>query len=304
MAVLENWKSRVKAIPVLGTTLRTVKRRLADGSEPKATCIQARRGWPKLNLLEIWQFRELLMSMAYRDFQIRYQQTVLGMFWAVIPTLFMGVFFMIFTRMAGLTSDGLPYAAFFFAAIVPWNYFHYILLQSSNSLTSNLHLLQKVYFPRLILPLKSALVGFVDFLLASSLILATMAYYGRWPGWNVLWLPVFVSLAVMTGLAIGVWFAALNVYFRDAVNFLPHLVQFWYFATPIFYSQTIVGPRWQTLFRLNPMASVVLGCRWCLFNDGTPPDWILAVVYLLTLAFLIGGLYFFRKVERTLADVV
>jgi len=304
MPVLEVWKNRVKAIPFLAGPLRSWHSKVLGLMNPTVTHIRPRRGLPSLQLWEIWQYRDLLVTMAVRDFQIRYQQTILGVAWAILPTLMAGVFFMLFSRMANLGSDQLPFAAFYFAAVIPWNFFSYILTQSSLSLTSNFNLLHKVYFPRLILPLKSVMVGTVDMLMASSLILGTMWYYGRWPGVNVLWLPVFLALALLTAFAIGLWIAALNVYFRDLANVLPYCLQLWFFMTPIIYSPMLVQPPWRSLMRLNPMASVVLGCRWCLFGVGDPPDLLLGAVFLLTLGLAIGGLYFFRKVERTIADVV
>ena len=177
-------------------------------------------------------------------------------------------------------------------------------MQSSISLTGNFALLRKMYFPRIILPLKSVLVAGVDFLLACSLIVAVIAYYRIVPSPNVVWLPFFLLLALMAGLGVGLWFAALNVYFRDVGNFLPYCTQLWFFMTPIIYPDSILPQPWQTLIRLNPMASVAMGFRWALFNDGLPPDLLTLLVFVLTLLMMVGGLYFFRKVERTIADVV
>ncbi len=312
MAVLEVWKKRVKKIPILAKPLRACRQGLRNFAGTAPTRIEARRGIPKLQLWELWRFRELMLTMALRDFQIRYKQTILGILWAVLPSLMTGlVCAIIFGRMARLGSDELPYAAFYFAAIVPWNFFIYIFNKSAVSLTSNLTVLQKVYFPRLILPFSSVLVAFIDFCIASSLILAVYVYYHHalvlgqhTPTLNILWLPVFLALALITGLSIGLWFAALNVYFRDIGNFLPICTQLWFFLTPIIYPITLLREPWHSLMRLNPMTSVVMGFRWALFQDGPPPDAMLAVVFLLTLLFFVGGMYFFRKVERTIADVV
>ena len=268
--------------------------------------IEARRGIPKLQLWELWQFRELLVLMALRDFQIRYKQTILGVLWAIVPTLLSGLVFTIFFgRIAEFKSDGLPYAAFYFAAIVPWNFFNYILMQSSNCLTVHFHLLNKVYFPRLILPLKTVLVASVDFALACSLIVAVMIYYRLAPSANIVWLPLFLLLAVMTGLGVGVWFAALNAYFRDLVNLLPYFI-----ADLVLHDGRLLlhhhaaRKPWDTLSRLNPMTSVTMGFRWSLYGVGPAPDGILALVFLMTGLMALGGLYFFRKVERTIADIV
>jgi lipopolysaccharide transport system permease protein len=305
MAVLEVWKKRVKGIPLLARPLRACRQGLRTLTAPVPTRIEARRGIPKLQLGELWQCRELMLTMAVRDFQIRYKQTILGALWAIVPSLMTGlVFAMTLGQVAELRSKNLPYAAFFFAAIVPWNFFVYIFNHSALSLTSNLNMLQKVYFPRLILPFKTVLVASIDFCIASSLIVAVILYYWRIPSLNVLWLPVFILLALLAGLGIGLWFAALNVYFRDIGNFLPICTQLWFFLTPIIYPITLLREPWQTIMRLNPMTSVVMGFRWALFDDGPPPDAMLVLVFLLTSLFFIGGMYFFRKVERTIADVV
>jgi lipopolysaccharide transport system permease protein len=304
MAVLETLKNRVKRIPLLARPLRAARQSLRGLTQDAPVRIEARRGFPKLQLWELWQFRELLILMACRDFQIRYRQTILGVLWAIVPTLFSGlVFTVFFGRIAGFEADGLPYAAFYFAAIVPWNFFAYILTQSSNCLTVHFHLLNKVYFPRLILPLKTVLVAFVDFALACSLIVGVMMWYGMVPSINVIWLPVFLLLALITGLGVGVWFAALNAYFRDLVNLLPYVTQIWFFLTATFYSTTMLKD-WEKASRLNPMSSVTMGFRWSLYGTGPAPDYILAIVFGMTGLIFVGGLYFFRKVERTIADIV
>lgn len=269
------------------------------------TRIEGRRGIPGLKLGELWEFRELLLLMAWRDLRIRYKQTVLGIMWAILPTLFSGlVFSVIFGRLAGLGSEGLPYPAFYFAAVVPWNLFANILNHTSNCLTGNTNLLHKIYFPRLILPLKTVLVALVDFLFASTLIVGVMFYYGMTPSVNLVWLPFYLLLALLTGLGVGLWFAALNAHFRDVAMFLPYFTQIWFFLTPIFYSSTLYREPWQTLNRLNPMASVATGFRWCLYGVGQPPDAIVAVSFLLAGLLALSGAYFFKKVERTIVDIV
>jgi lipopolysaccharide transport system permease protein len=308
MTVLETWKNRVKRIPLLARPLRAAHKGLRGLTLEAPVRIEPRRGFPKLQLWELWQFRELLVLMACRDFQIRYKQTILGVLWAIVPTFLSGLVFTIFFgRIANFKADGLPYAAFYFAAIVPWNFFAYILTQSSNCLTVHFHLLNKVYFPRLILPLKSVLVATVDFLLACSLIVAVMIYYGLMPSTNVVWLPVFLLLALLTGFGVGVWFAALNAYFRDLVNLLPYFTQIWFFMTTIFYSSTLLdekAPLLGALCMLNPMTTVAMGFRWSLYGVGPAPDCMTALVIYLTALMALGGMYFFRKVERTIADIV
>jgi lipopolysaccharide transport system permease protein len=308
MTVLESCKNGVKRIPLLARPLRAARHHLRGLTLEGPVRIEARRGFPKLQLWELWQFRELLVLMACRDFQIRYKQTILGVLWAIVPTFLSGLVFTIFFgRIAKFPADGLPYAAFYFAAIVPWNFFAYILTQSSNCLTVHFHLLNKVYFPRLILPLKTILVATVDFLLACTLIAAVMIYYGLVPSSNMVWLPLFLMLAVMTGFGVGIWFAALNAYFRDLVNLLPYFTQIWFFLTTIFYSSTLLehhSPLWGTLCVFNPMTCVTMGFRWSLYGVGPPPDCITALVFMLTALMTLGGMYFFRKVERTIADIV
>ena len=305
MTALETWKRRIKKVPLLARPLRAARRGLRGFTEEAPVRIEARRGFPKLQLWELWQYRELLVLMAYRDFQIRYKQTVLGVLWAIVPTFLSGLVFTIFFgRIAKFPADGIPYAAFYFAAIVPWNFFSYILTHSSSSLTHHFHLLNKVYFPRLILPLKTIVVAAIDFLLACSLIVAVMIYYGMMPSSNIIWLPVFLLLAVLTGFGVGIWLAALNAYFRDLINLLPYLTQIWFFMTTIFYSSTFLPEPWDTLSMLNPMTSVTMGFRWALYGVGPAPDIMLALVFYLTALVTLGGLYFFRKVERTIADIV
>lgn len=267
--------------------------------------IEGRRGFPRLNLQELWVFRELLALMVWRDLRIRYKQTVFGLMWAILPTLFSGLMFsIIFGRLAGLGSDGLPYPAFYFAAVVPWNLFASILNQTSICLTSNTHLLNKVYFPRLVLPLKTMCVSLVDSSFASLLIVASMVYYGLTPTANVVWLPFFVVFAVITGLGLGLWFATLNAYFRDIGMVLPYVVQIWFFLTPIFYPASLFPEPWRTLQRLNPMASVAGGFRWSLLGVGSPPDVMAALSFGLALLITILGAYFFRRVERNIVDVI
>lgn len=274
--------------------------------------IRPTTGWRALNLAEIWKFRELLFFLAWRDIKLRYKQTALGVAWVVIQPLFtMLVFSVFFGELGGmkkhLDQDGaarIPYPLFVLAALLPWQLFSYALTQSSNSLVSEQRLISKVYFPRLIVPLASVLAGLVDFLVTFVLVLAMMAWYGIWPGWAVLTVPLFVVLAIVTALAVGLWLSALNVKYRDFKYTIPFLTQFWLFATPIAYPSSIVPERWRALYGLNPMAGVVEGFRWALLGNTDAPGPMLAVSVAAVAVAFVGGLFYFRRLERTFADLV
>lgn len=267
--------------------------------------LQRSDGWRALNLQEIWQYRELLYFLSWRDIKVRYKQTLLGVLWAIIQPFFtMVVFSIFFGKLAKIPSDGIPYPIFAYAALVPWTLFANALTQSSNSLVQSANLLKKVYFPRLIIPISSVLAGTVDFLLAFILLLAMMLFYGILPTGNVVWLPFFLLLTCGTALGVGLWLSAMNVKFRDVRYTVPFLTQFWLFATPIAYPSSLLSDPWRTLYGLNPMAGVVEGFRWALLGTETAPD-SLIVVSVFTMVILLGtGLAFFRRVEKTFADVV
>jgi lipopolysaccharide transport system permease protein len=269
--------------------------------------IRPTSGWRALNLLELWQARELLWFLALRDIQVRYKQTVLGAAWAVIqPVLMMVVFSLFFGRLGGLDQriGAIPYSLFAFCGLVPWQLFSYAMTQSSNSVVNEQRLLTKVYFPRVIIPLAPTLSALVDFAIAFVVLLGLMAWNGVYPGGAILWLPLFVALAVLAALAVGLWLSALNALYRDVRYTIPFLTQFWLFATPIAYPSSIVPEEWQCLYALNPMVGVVDGFRWTLLGMA-PPSWgPLAVSVLATGALLIGGLLYFRRMEKTFADMV
>jgi len=266
--------------------------------------IRPTTGWRALDLRAIWHYRELLFFLAWRDIKLRYKQTALGVAWAVIQPLFtMLVFSIFFGKLGGMKSDGLPYPLFVLTALLPWQLFSYALTQSSNSLVNEQRLISKVYFPRLIVPLSSVLSGLVDFVVTFVLLLGMMAWYGTVPGWAVLTVPFFVLLALASALAVGLWLSALNVQYRDFRYTIPFLTQFWLFLTPIAYPSSIVPEQWRLIYGLNPMAGVVEGFRWALLG-GKAPGAMLAVSTLAVIALLIGGLFYFRRLERTFADVV
>lgn len=265
---------------------------------------EPRPGWVAIDFGELWRYRELLIFHAARDIKLRYKQTALGAAWAILqPVLTMVVFSIFFGQLAGVPSDGIPYPIFAFCALLPWQLFAYALTQSSNSLVNNSQMLTKVYFPRLIIPLASVLSGLVDFVIACTVLLGMMLVYDIVPGWAMLTLPLFTLLAVAAAVAAGIWLSALNVKYRDIRYIVPFLTQFWLFITPVAYSSTLVPERWQAIYSVNPMVGVVDGFRWALL-DRTPPGPMLIVSVTATLLLLAGGLLYFRRMEKTFADIV
>lgn len=267
--------------------------------------IEPSHGWISLKLHELWEYRELLYFLAWRDIKVRYKQTVLGAAWAIIQPFFtMVVFSIFFGRLAQVPSDGLPYPIFSFAALVPWTFFANSLNQSSNSLVSSATLIQKVYFPRLAVPIATVFSGIVDFALAFVVLLGMMLYYGLVPTLNALWIPALFLLALVTALGVGFWLSAMNVRFRDIRYTVPFLTQFWMFSTPIAYPSSLLSEPWRTIYALNPMVGVVEGFRWGLLGTDTAPGPILAVSSFMAVALLVGGAFYFRRVEKTFADVI
>lgn len=266
--------------------------------------LEPSKAWVPLDLRELWAYRELLVFLAWRDIKVRYKQTVLGALWVVIqPTFTMLAFSLFFGRLARMPSDGVPYPLFAFAGLVPWGFFAYGLNQAADSLVGSSNLIKKVYFPRLVLPLSGIGSGVVDFAIAFAMLVALMAWFGVVPTAQVVGLPVFLLLAVVTALGVGIWLAALNVQFRDIRYTLSFLTQIWLFCTPVAYPSRLLPEPWRTVYGLNPMVGVVEGFRWSLL--GTPPPgglvWMSAVVAVVT---LITGLFYFRRMERGFADAV
>ena len=262
------------------------------------------RGWLPVHLGEVWAYRDLLYFLVWREIRVRYKQTALGVAWAIIQPFFtMVVFSIFFGRLAGIRTDGIPYPVFAFAALLPWQLFAFSLVESSNSIVANQRLLTKVYFPRVILPLASASVGLADFAIASVVLLGLMLFYGITPGLAILTAPLWVGLAVMTALAASLWLSSLNVRYRDVRYTLPFLTQLWLFSTPVAYPTSIVPDVWRPLYALNPMVGVVDGFRWALLG-GPAPGTTVVVSAAVVLVVLAGGLFYFRRTERTFADVV
>ena len=267
--------------------------------------IEPSKTWVSLRLSELWQYRELLYFLVWRDIKVRYKQTALGAAWAIIQPLFtMLIFSLFFGRLAKMPSDGIPYPLFSLAALVPWTFFANGLNQSSNSLVASANLLKKVYFPRLVIPLATVLAGVVDFALSFAVLLGLMAFYGIAPTINLLWMPLFLLLALVTALGVGLWMSALNVKYRDVRYIVPFVIQVWMFSTPIVYSSSLLSPRWRTVYGVNPMVGVVEGFRWALLGTNTAPGFTIGVSATAALLILIGGAYYFRHMEKTFADIV
>jgi lipopolysaccharide transport system permease protein len=262
-------------------------------------------GWFRLNLGELWDYRELLYFLVWRDIKVRYKQTALGAAWAILqPTLTMLVFSIFFGRLAKMPSDGVPYPVFVFAALLPWQLFAFALTESSNSLVASQNLITKVYFPRLVIPIAAVLAALVDFAIAFAVLLVLMLWYGIYPTPAIVFLPFFLLFALVTALAVGLWMSALNVKYRDVRYTIPFLAQFWMFATPVAYPSSIVPEPWRTLFGINPMAGVVEGFRWALLGKSTGAGPLLFVSIGVVLILLLTGLHYFRKTESVFADVV
>jgi lipopolysaccharide transport system permease protein len=267
--------------------------------------LQRSDGWRALDLQEIWRYRELLYFLSWRDIKVRYKQTALGALWAILqPFLTMVVFSLFFGKLAKMPSDGIPYPIFAFAALVPWTFFSNGLTQSGNSLVQSGGMLKKVYFPRVIVPISSVISGAVDFVFAFIVLIGMMLWYGIMPTANVAWLPLLLLLAFGTSLGVGLWLSAMNVQFRDVRYTIPFLTQFWLFATPIAYPSSLLSEPWRTIYGLNPMVGVVEGFRWALLGTATAPGPLILVSAVTMLTILASGMFYFRRMETTFADVV
>ena len=262
-------------------------------------------GWGSLNLSELWTFRELFYFLTWRDIKLRYKQTELGIAWAILqPLLTMVIFSLFFGRLAKIPSDGIPYPVFAFTALVPWIFFANGLTQASNSLVGNSNLITKVYFPRIMIPISSVLSGAFDFALAFAVLLGMLAYY-RMPVTSAIYfLPLFLLLALVTAMGAGLWFSALNVRYRDVRFVMPFLIQIWMFATPIAYPSSLIPGNWRILYGLNPMVGVIEGFRCMLPGIHTQPSQMIAISSVVALTVLVGGVFYFKRVEKTFADVV
>ncbi len=278
---------------------------IPEAAPPPTILIKPSSGWIGLKLSELWSYRELLYFLIWRDLKVRYKQTALGAAWAVMQPLFtMLIFSLFFGRLAKMPSDNIPYPIFSYTGLVPWTFFARGLASSSNSLVDSANLIRKVYFPRLMIPIADVLSGLVDFAIAFVVLVGMMAYYHVTPSSRIVWLPAFLLLALVAALAVGLWLSVLNVEYRDVKYTVPFLTQFWMFATPIVYPSSLLTGKWRVLFGLNPMVGVVEGFRWSVLGAKTSPGPMIAASAAASVALLVGGAFYFRRMEKTFADVV
>jgi len=272
---------------------------------PSITIIEPKTGWVPVDFREIWNYRELLYFLTKRDIKVRYKQTVLGGLWAVIqPAFTMIVFTLFFGRLAQMPSDGLPYPIFVYAGLLPWTYFANAVSASGNSLVGSANLITKVYFPRIVVPASAALAGLLDFSIALFVLAALMIYYQLLPGLGILLFPVLVALTFICAVGVGLWLSALNVQYRDIRYAIPFLIQVWMFISPVIYPVSLVHEKYQWLLALNPMGGVIHAYRASLLGHQAI-DWqLLTLSALIILAIFLGGLYYFRRMEKVFADVV
>lgn len=267
--------------------------------------IRPSKGWVSLDLKELWHYRDLCYLLSWRDVKVRYKQTALGVSWAIIqPFMNMVVMSLLFGQLAKMPSDGVPYPIFAYTALLPWQFFAYALTNASTSLVVNERIITKVYFPRILVPTAAVLAGLIDLGIAFVVLLGMMLFYGIVPTWAVCTLPFFLLLAIATALGVSFWFSALDVQYRDVRYTIPFLTQFWMFATPIIYPSSILPAPWHWIAGLNPMTGVVEGFRWALLGTVQISTLQLLVSTIVVLLCTIGGAFFFRRMEKTLADVV
>jgi homopolymeric O-antigen transport system permease protein len=277
----------------------------ARSTSPIVTRIAPRAGWFALDLGEVWEYRELLYFFVWRDLKVRYKQTAIGAAWAVLqPLLTMLVFSLFFGRLAKLSTEGLPPQIFYYCGLLPWTYFATSMQNATNIVVEQQRVITKIYFPRVILPISAVISPLVDFAIAFAMFIVLMVYFHVSATRDLVWLPAFLLLAVLTALGVGLWLSALNALYRDVRYVVPFLVQFWLFASPIAYSSSIVPQRWRLLYGLNPMAGVVEGFRWSLTGRGQPPGAMAAVSTGAVILVVLGGLMYYHAMESTIADVV
>lgn len=289
-------------------SIRSASATPVSATADRFTVYERRRGWSALDLRELWAYRELLFFLTWRDVLVRYKQAVLGVAWAVLqPVLTMVVFTVVFNRALGVSGspeDDIPYEVFSFAGLLPWQFFAGALSRSGTSLVGNANLLTKVYFPRLVIPISAVLAGLVDFLISFVVLLILMVSFGVYPGWGVFLVPVFLLLVIVTTLGVSLWLSALNVMYRDVQYLIPFLVQLWMFLSPVIYStESIDNETVKVIYSLNPMTGVIGGFRWALLGERFPGGYVWISVGVLV-ALFVGGLYYFKRMERVFADVV
>jgi lipopolysaccharide transport system permease protein len=279
---------------------------LDERGDNQMTLIEPMHGWVAVNVRELWQYRELMFFFIWRDLKVRYKQTALGVMWVILqPVMTMVVMSVVFGRMAKIPSDGIPYPIFAYSALLPWLFFSGGLARAAGSMVANAHMLQKVYFPRLIIPVVGVVDGIVDFMLAFVVLIGLMVYYDMYPAVERLWMLIpLLLLALITALGVGLWLAVINVRYRDVRYIVPFLTQFWMYLTPVVYPASLVGESWKVVYSLNPLVGVISGFRWALLGKGDPPDatiWIAAAV---SVVITVTGTMYFRRMEKTFADVI
>ncbi len=274
-------------------------------SDIPVTRIEPSRSWPSLNLKEIWEYRELLYFLIWRDVKVKYKQTIIGAGWAILqPLITMIVFTLVFKKIADIRSDNIPYPIFAYTALLPWNLFAGALNRSTVSLVAQVSLISKVYFPRLIIPLSATISGVVDFAIAFVLLVGMMFWYGIVPTAAVLSLPLFITIALVAALSVGLWLAALNVRYRDVGHTVPFLIQIWMFASPVAYPVSVIPEKWRLLYSLNPLAGVIEGFRWAMLGKESPDFVVIAISAIAMIALLFSGIVYFKRTERTFADLI
>ena len=273
---------------------------------PELVVIKPVKGWVPLNLKDLWLYRELIYFLTWRDLKVRYKQSVLGVLWAILkPFLNMVIFAIIFGTLAKVPSDGIPYPIFSYTGLLPWGFFAAALEVSARSMLQSGGMVSKIYFPRIIVPLSSVLANLVDFLIASVILIGMMAYYQITPTINILWLPLFLLLAMITAIGVGLWFSALLVMYRDVNYLLPFITEIWKYISPVVYSITLIPEKWQWLYSINPMSGVIFGFRWALLGKPESIDLVsIAISSAIALIVFISGLFFFRRMERVFADMI
>ncbi len=275
-----------------------------DSTVQPTVVIEPSRGLFHLNLVSVWEYRELLFFLVWRDIKVRYKQTVLGATWAILqPLMTMAIFTVIFSYFAKIPSDGVPYPVFAYAALLPWNYFSQAMNRAGSSLVGNTHLITKIYFPRLMIPLAATVTPAVDLAVSFIPLLGLMSWFGITPTRGVLVLPFFLLLAMLTALSVGLWFSPIQVRYHDVGYITPFLTQFWMYASPVVYPVSLVPERWRWIYSLNPMAGVIEGFRWALLGKASPDFQVMAISASVVLVLLLGGIVFFKRMERTFADV-
>ncbi len=275
------------------------------GDAGNVTVIRPTRGFSTLRLKDLWEYRDLIYFLMWRDVKVRYKQTAIGTAWVILqPLVTMLIFTAIFGILVRVPSEGLPYSVFLYTALVPWSYFSEAISRGGGSVVANTNLISKVYFPRLVIPIASIATPVIDFVLSFIILLGLITWFNIRPTWAIVTLPLFFLFTVMTALAVSLWFSALNVRYRDVSYTIPFVIQIWMFASPIIYPMGIIPFKWRLLYSLNPLVGVITGFRWALLGKGSPDFWTMGISIVAVLLLLIGGILYFRRMERTFADII